>query len=79
MAFMVIGCFAQSSNGYRGFADLGYTIGVGDYDFGRFEISTTHGYQVNPYFFVGGGVGFHFMGECKYGDPEIPLDLRKSR
>lgn len=42
MAFMVIGCFAQSSNGYRGFADLGYTIGVGDYDFGRFEISTTH-------------------------------------
>lgn len=79
MIMVSTGCFAQSTKGYHGFADLGYTIGVGDYDFGRFEISTTHGYQVNPYFFVGGGVGFHFMSECKYGDPEIPLDLRKSK
>lgn len=79
MMAMTIGCFAQTTKGYHGFADLGYTIGVGDYEFGRFEISTTHGYQVNPYFFVGGGVGFHFMSECKYGDPEIPLDLRKSK
>lgn len=47
-----IGCRAQQTAGYRGGADLGYTIGVGDYDFGRFEISTTQGYQVNPYFFV---------------------------
>ena len=26
------------SKGYRGFVDLGYTIGVGDYKFGRIEI-----------------------------------------
>lgn len=66
-------------HGYRGFADLGYTIGVGDYDFGRFEISTTHGYQVNPYFFVGGGVGFHFMSSYETKDMEIPLDKRDSK
>lgn len=72
MVMAATGCLAQSGKGYHGFADLGYTIGVGDYDFGRIEISTTHGYQVNPYLFVGGGVGFHFMSECKYGDSEIP-------
>lgn len=61
-------------SGYRGFADLGYTIGVGDYEFGRVEISTTHGYQVCPYFFVGAGVGFHFM--SKY---ENIIDKRDSK
>ena len=65
--------------GYRGFADLGYTIGVGDYNLGRFEISTTHGYQVNPYFFVGGGVGFHFMSSYETKDMDIPLDKRDSK
>lgn len=65
--------------GYRGFADLGYTIGVGDYDFGRFEISTTHGYQVNPYFFAGGGVGFHFMQKYETKGMDIALDKRGSK
>ncbi|HBN64095.1 MAG TPA: hypothetical protein DD424_09260 [Porphyromonadaceae bacterium] len=66
-------------HGYRGHAELDYTIGVGDYDFERFEISTTQGYQVNPYFFVGGGVGFHFM--QKYGTKgmDIALDKRDSK
>ncbi len=65
--------------GYRGFADLGYTIGVGDYEFGRFEISTTHGYQVNPYFFIGGGVGFHFMSSYETKGMEYALDKRDSK
>lgn len=73
---------AQGSfeKGYRGYADLGYTIGIGDYEFGRFEISTTHGYQVCPYFFVGAGVGFHFM--SKYdtkGMGDFALDKRDSK
>lgn len=71
------GASAQDS-GYRGFADLGYTTGIGDYKFGRTEISTTHGYQVNPYFFIGGGVGFHFMNEYSTPDMDIPLDVRKA-
>lgn len=38
---------------YRGFVDAGYDVGIGDYDFGRFVINTTHGYQFNPYIFLG--------------------------
>lgn len=73
---------AQDSfqKGYRGYADLGYTIGVGDYEFGRFEISTTHGYQVCPYFFVGAGVGFHFMSKYETkGMGDYALDKRDSK
>lgn len=67
------------SNGYRGFADFGYTVGVGDYEFGRFEVSTTQGYQFNPYFFVGGGVGFHFMQSYETAGMEIALDKRDAK
>lgn len=80
MALITLGLSAQDfSQGYRGYADLGYTIGVGDYDFGRFEISTTHGYQVCPYFFVGAGVGFHFMQKYETkGMGDYALDTRDS-
>lgn len=80
MALITLGLPAQDfSQGYRGYADLGYTIGVGDYDFGRFEISTTHGYQVSPYFFVGAGVGFHFMQKYETkGMGDYALDTRDS-
>lgn len=67
------------SNGYRGFANFGYTVGVGDYEFGRFEVSTTQGYQFNPYFFVGGGVGFHFMQSYETAGMEIALDKRDAK
>ena len=79
MIVSTIGCFAQTNSGYRGFADLGYTIGVGDYDFGRTEISTTHGYQVCPYFFVGAGVGSHFMEKYATKGMDIALDERDSK
>ena len=69
----------DSTSGYRGYADLGYTLGVGDYEFGRFEISTTHGYQVCPFFYVGAGVGFHFMSKYDTKDMEYALDSRDSK
>ena len=65
--------------GYHGFVDLGYTLGIGDYKFGRFEINSTHGYQFNPYFFVGGGLGVHFMSEYNTPDMNIALDYRKNQ
>lgn len=66
--------------GYRGQADFGYTIGAGDYEFGRFEISTTHGYQVCNYFFVGARVGFHFMSKYETnGMGDYALDRRDSK
>ena len=71
---------AQNVSGkcYRGFADLGYTIGLGDYEMGRIEINTTHGYQFSPYFFLGAGIGFHFMPEYETPGMTIALDQRDS-
>ena len=70
-----------ASHCYRGFADVGYTIGVGDYDFGRFEINTSHGYQILPQLYVGAGAGMHFMPKYKYqpGELTIPLDQRDAK
>ena len=47
-----------SGNCYRGFVDAGYDVGIGDYEFGRFVINTTHGYQFNPYIFLGASTVF---------------------
>ena len=60
-AFMVSNAQNTSGKCYRGFVDAGYDVGIGDYDFGRFVINTTHGYQFNPYIFLGAGTGLHFM------------------
>lgn len=47
-------------SGYRGFFDLGYTVGTGETNnIGRFELSTSHGILINPYLFVGAGIGVH--------------------
>ena len=68
-----------SKNCYRGYIDAGYSFGVGDYEFGRFEINTSHGYQFNPYFFLGVGTGLHFMSSYETSGMEIPLDIRESK
>lgn len=48
--------------GYRGFANITYTLGVGDWGkkHDRIGIMTTHGYQIAPQFFAGLGVGFNY-------------------
>ncbi len=50
------------TNGYKGFVDVGGAFGVGTYGDGLVSVSSTHGYQFNPYFFLGAGVGvnYHF-------------------
>lgn len=67
----------EQDKGYRGFADLGYGIGVGDYEFGRFSIETSHGYQFNHYIFLGAGLAFQFSEDYATPDMDIPLDTRK--
>lgn len=47
--------------GYRGFVDLGYSIGTGTFGEDRIEVATSHGYQFNPYVFAGAGVGFNYF------------------
>ena len=81
-----VSVFAQNSAGncYRGFIDAGYSLGVGDYTFGRFEVHTSHGYQVSPYFFIGLGVGMHLTPsyssiiEARDSEVDIPgyFDMR---
>lgn len=67
---------AFSRKGYRGFVDIGGAVGVGDYGDGVFAVSTSHGYQFNPYIFVGAGIGvdYHFDYETMF----LPIfaDLR---
>lgn len=52
--------------GYKGFIDLAYTFGTGDYGLDRLELSTSHGYQFNPYLYAGIGVGLNY-----YVTPEL--------
>lgn len=79
MAFSINSNAQSMQSGYKGHVEAGYSVGIGDYDFGRFEVNTTHGYQVNPYIFLGAGTGLHFMSSYKTGDMEIPLDVRDSK
>ena len=80
IVFPLMAVHAQDfcGQGYRGHVDAGYSIGIGDYDFDRFEVNTSHGYQFNPFFFVGAGVGIHFMSSYATAGMEIPLDQRES-
>ena len=69
---------AYDTRGYRGFIDFGYTIGTGDYNVGRIELTTSHGYQINPYFFVGAGTGVNYYCTRGADDFIIPVfaDIR---
>ncbi|MEG1585931.1 MAG: hypothetical protein RR346_03575 [Bacteroidales bacterium] len=46
--------------GYRGMVDLTLGIGVGADGDNLIGISTSHGYQFNPYIYLGGGVALNF-------------------
>lgn len=47
--------------GYRGMVNLSFTFGGGYYS-DRLEYTMTHGYQFNPYIFLGAGVGIAIGG-----------------
>ncbi len=54
-----------SGNTYKGFFDLGYIVGVTNPKINCFEVSTSHGMQITPNFFIGGGVGLQSFEEYK--------------
>ncbi|MDE7410765.1 MAG: hypothetical protein K2M94_01845 [Paramuribaculum sp.] len=63
--------------GYRGFADIGYGVGFGsDVNIDRIELFTSHGYQVCPYFYAGGGVGLVKYIESRVIGFPVFADLR---
>ncbi|MFT4169260.1 MAG: hypothetical protein QM653_09100 [Dysgonomonas sp.] len=54
-------------SGYKGFIDFGYSIPVGDESAssGRLDFTTSHGYQVNSFFYAGLGAGVNYY--CQDG------------
>lgn len=62
--------------GYKGFVDLGYGIGTGDFKTGRVEFSTTHGCQFAPYFFAGIGAGVNYFHDDSSVNIPIFADFR---
>ena len=52
--------------GYKGFVELGYTPGVGEYGENRLNFMTAHGCQCSPFFFIGVGTGINY-----YTSPEL--------
>lgn len=69
---------------YKGFVEAGYAIGLGDDkdgdkpEIGRFDISTSHGVQINKIFFMGLGTGFKWFSKKSESYFNIPIftDLR---
>jgi small nuclear ribonucleoprotein (snRNP)-like protein len=56
-------------SGYKGFFDAGYTMKMGDLSSSRIEVSTSHGYQINPSLFVGIGFGANlYSGDGLYNN-----------
>lgn len=62
--------------GYKGFVDFGYIVDLSDYDANKVEISTSHGYQFNNYFYLGGGVAADFYTDADLIAVPIFVDFR---
>ncbi len=54
--------------GYHGFVDGGYAAYISQIAPSTIEVTTSHGYQFNPYIFLGCGVGVDITGDCKWGE-----------
>ncbi len=70
--------FAMPTNGYRGFAGYDINIGIGEFQYDRFALTTAHGFQVDN-IFVGMGASLQFSTTeiidndyYYYDDEEIP-------
>ena len=69
---------AVLSKGYKAFINIDYVFNSGDFkDYATVGVSTTHGYQINPYIFAGAGVGFNILYYMKDGgvDPKIGVPI----
>ena len=69
---------AQNTSKYRGFVDLGYTVGLGDYGLDRMELVTSHGRQFNPHLYLGLGTGIHYYADFKTTFLPLFIDFRST-
>lgn len=60
--------YSYRNLGYKGFAEIGGGAVIGSLvELGTVNISTSHGYQFNPYFYLGGGISIQPFFE--FGEP----------
>lgn len=66
----------QTLRGYKGFIDMGYVVDLSDNNANKLEVSTSHGYQFNNYFYVGGGVAVDYYTDADLISAPIFADFR---
>ena len=90
MLGMSFGVYAQDygiKKGYKGFFEIGYIYSNSELEFmtsqklgttrqSRIELTTTHGAQLNPYVFVGGGISLDCYTETLYFAAPIFVNAR---
>lgn len=54
--------------GYHGMVEAGYCHYISQFSPSTIEVTTSHGYQFNPYIFLGAGVGFDYTNSATWGD-----------
>ncbi len=57
--------------GYKGVVEMGYGVAIGEYGLDRYRLDFVNGFQFNPIFSAGGGVGLR--GYSKYNATAIVL------
>lgn len=62
--------------GYRGFVDLTYGVGTGDFGQNHFDVTTVHGIQALPCLFVGAGTGLFYYPDAEVAGLPIFADFR---
>lgn len=62
--------------GYKGFVDFGCVVDLSDYNANKVEISTSHGYQFNNYFYLGGGMAASIYTDLDLVTIPIFVDFR---
>lgn len=61
-AALCIGVNAQNNvPHYQGEINVGYGIGIGDYQVDRFYVETIHGARIIPHLFLGAGAGLALL------------------
>ena len=61
---------------YRGFISEGYVFGTGDVKENRSFLSTSHGAQITPELFVGGGVAVNYWWDSESWSFPLFVDTR---
>lgn len=60
---------------YRGYADVGYGVGIGKHDGSHFGVSTTHGFEFGPYVYLGAGMGFNYYYNLPFDEKQFCMPL----